>query len=361
MKYYGTFGPSCCEKELFIQLLEMGMTGMRLNLSHSSLEKSREWIESYREAQKESGHPADLLIDLKGPELRIGALDGTYHIRRNDMVVLEEPVEGKEQTSRRKGKTIHAPERRIPVPGEVLQVIVEGQELLLNDGTIRLTATEIVKGKMFRGDAEEKIQQVVCIAQCEGEISSGKSIALPGVSLALPTLTRDDVENLNHAKEFGVTEVMLPFVRGKEDIENLRTELRKMGLEELRIFAKIENMEGVDALDEIIPCADVTVIARGDLGNAVPLWQLPTLQKQIAKKCREQNADFMVVTQLLHSMQQSPVPTRAEVSDIYNAVLDGAASLMITGETAAGRYPAEAMEYLIRTAKEAEREKAGEI
>jgi pyruvate kinase len=147
--------------------------------------------------------------------------------------------------------------------------------------------------------------------------------------------------------------VMLPFVRGAEDIRNLRQALAEAGAPQLKILAKIENLAGVQALPEFLPLVNEVVIARGDLGNAMPLWELPRCQKQLSAACRAAGVPFMVVTQMLDSMHTRAVPTRAEVSDIYNAVLDGASSLMLTGETAAGQYPVQAMEYLVRTARTA--------
>lgn len=144
---------------------------------------------------------------------------------------------------------------------------------------------------------------------------------------------------------------MLPFVRGKDDIVTLRKALDDAGAFDIEIFAKLENTEGVEKLDEFIDAADQIVIARGDLGNAMPLWELPYVQKKVSEKCREAGKAFMVVTQMLHSMHNSAVPTRAEVSDIFNAVSDGASSLMLTGETAAGKYPVEAMTYMCNTAE----------
>ena len=140
----------------------------------------------------------------------------------------------------------------------------------------------------------------------------------------------------------------------REDLEAVRQALSDAGCGHLRLFAKVENREGMERLQELIGASDEIVIARGDLGNAMPLWELPAAQKTIAKRCRAAGRDFMVVTQMLSSMEQNPVPTRAEVSDIFNAVLDGAASVMVTGETAAGSYPALAIRYLARTAREAE-------
>ena len=150
-----------------------------------------------------------------------------------------------------------------------------------------------------------------------------------------------------------MTHILQPFVRGADDIHTLRRAMAQAGLEQGKIMAKIENQRGLEKLDEIIQAADIICIARGDLGNSMPLWQLPSAQKRIARACRAAKKPFFVVTQLLWSMQQRAVPTRAEVSDIYNAVLDGSCALMLTGETAAGSYPVEAMDYLVKTACQA--------
>ena len=185
-----------------------------------------------------------------------------------------------------------------------------------------------------------------------GVLRSRKSAALPGVDIRLPAMTDSDRENLCLARDYGVTGVMQPFVRSREDLESVRASLDEAG--DIRLFAKIESLEGVEKLEELLPAAEEIVIARGDLGNAAPLWKLPALQKRVAAACRAAGKPFMVVTQMLASMEQNPVPTRAEVSDIVNAVLDGAASVMLTGETAVGRYPVEAMRYLVHTVREAE-------
>ena len=170
-------------------------------------------------------------------------------------------------------------------------------------------------------------------------------------------MTERDREQIKRAKEFGVTAVMQPFVRGKEDLTEVRAALDEAGCPGVRLLAKIENMDGIEKLDELIPCCDEIVIARGDLGNAMELWELPAAQKRIAAACRSAGRDFMVVTQMLDSMTHRRVPTRAEVSDIFNAVLDGAASVMVTGETAAGDFPVDVIRYLCRTVREAEKMK----
>ena len=189
-----------------------------------------------------------------------------------------------------------------------------------------------------------------------GLIKSGKSLAIEGKAVPMPTLTESDRKNIRAAVSYGITGVMLPFVRNKEDLLALREALKEAGAGEIQVFAKIENMQGVESIKELIPYCDHVVIARGDLGNAMPLWKLPGVQKRLARECREAGKPFMVVTQMLDSMHERAVPTRAEVLDIYNAVLDGASSLMLTGETAAGSYPAQAVEYLVNTGEEALRD-----
>ena len=216
-----------------------------------------------------------------------------------------------------------------------------GQTLLLDDGKL-----------LARVDTAEP-EALVCTVVRGGVLQSRKSLAAPGADIQMPTLTAEDKENLAIAANCGVTGVMLPFVRGAEDIRSLRQALAEAGAPQLKILAKIENLAGVQALPEFLPLVDEVVIARGDLGNAMPLWELPRCQKQLSAACRAAGVPFMVVTQMLDSMHTRAVPTRAEVSDIYNAVLDGASSLMLTGETAAGQYPVQAMEYLVRTARTA--------
>ena len=187
-----------------------------------------------------------------------------------------------------------------------------------------------------------------------GTLSSRKSIALPGIQIDSPAMTETDRKNLSYAKQFGVTAVMQPFVRSPEDLKTVRAALDEAGCGDIRLFAKIENLDGIRMIDRLIPEADEIVIARGDLGNAVPLWDLPGVQKTLASKCLSAGKAFMVVTQMLASMEQSAGPTRAEVSDIFNAVQDGASSVMVTGETAAGKYPVEVIRYLVSTVRSAE-------
>lgn len=188
-----------------------------------------------------------------------------------------------------------------------------------------------------------------------GVLKSRKSLKIVDRSVDGPVLTPQDIQNLQLVREYGVTSVMLPFVRSGRDLRTLRAAMEELGCGDLRIFAKIENREGVAHIEDIIPEADMVVIARGDLGNDVPLWELPGVQIDLSEACKAAGKPFLVVTQLLYSMTERPVPTRAEMSDIFYAVTGGASALMLTNETAAGKYPAAAMRYLLLAAEAAMR------
>ena len=316
MEFYGTIGPACAQLETLQRMVEAGMTGIRMNLSHGPLSAHKDWLDIIHAV----GIP-QLLIDLQGPELRIGTL--------TQPLVLEP------------GQSLRLGQGGVPCPAALVQAARPGQNLLLDDGRL------LVQVAGADGTALQ------CTVVRGGTLQSRKSLAAPGLTVASPTLTEEDLQNLQLAEACGVTGVMLPFVRGAEDIRTLRRALEQAGAGQIRIFAKIESLAGVQALPEFLPLVDEVVIARGDLGNAMPLWELPRCQKQLSAVCRSAGVPFMVVTQMLDSMCSRAVPTRAEVSDIYNAVSDGASSVMLTGETAAGQYPVEAMEYLVRTARTA--------
>ena len=187
-----------------------------------------------------------------------------------------------------------------------------------------------------------------------GLIKSGKSLAIEGKAVPMPTLTESDRKNIRAAVSYGITGVMLPFVRNKEDLLVLREALKEAGAGEIQVFAKIENMQGVESIKELLPYCDHVVIARGDLGNAMPLWKLPGVQKRLARECREAGKPFMVVTQMLDSMMNHPRPTRAEATDVANAIYDGTSVIMLSGETAAGKYPVEAVRTMARIAERTE-------
>ena len=331
-KIYGTVGPACCNTEVLTQLFEQGMTGVRVNLSHVNLPEVSGWIQNIKTAHAKVGKTElQLLIDLRGPELRLGKL-------------LSERLlsEGDHLTVMSDGETNLFDPTEIPVPKSAFEVLEEGRNLLIDDGKIMLKAEE------------KNSRAVECVVVRGGILKSGKSLAVPGVRFDTPTLTESDIENICQAKRYGVTGVMLPFVRGKEDLQKLKQVLIENDAADLCVLAKIENMDGVEDIKELLPYCDEIVIARGDLGNAMPLWKLPVVQAELAGICREAKKPFMIVTQMLYSMEKAAVPTRAEVSDIFRAVSEGASSVMLTGETAVGNHPVEAMKYMTETVREAE-------
>ena len=314
-KLYGTLGPACADTDTLRALLRAGMSGVRLNLSHGTLAESAGWIAALRRAEETEGASCDLLIDLQGPELRIGALAAPLTLRTGDELTLG---------------------AAFPVPPCLRGELLRGDELLLDDGALSL---RVLDG-----------ENMICRVERGGTLSSRKSLAVAGRELPAPALTEMDRENLRHAGEYGVTALMQPFVRGADDLRAVRAALRETGAEDLKIFAKIENQTDLHRLDEIIPLADVVVCARGDLGNAMPLWELPRAQALITRKCRAAGREFMLSTQMLHSMHHAAVPTRAEVTDVYQAARSGASYLLLTGETAVGEYPVEAMTYFAKIA-----------
>lgn len=322
IEIYGTLGPADNDKKTLKEMFHHGMTGLRLNLSHRSLSDCRDWLQNVYEVSESLHIVPDLLVDLQGPELRIGNLEAPLTLNAGESICL-------------------APDGLIPLPGIAYPLFKKGQKLMLDDGKILLEITE-----------ERSFTARVLTG---GILHSRKSLALPGQTVDLPTLTGTDMENLAELSRYRVTGVMLPFVRNADDLINLRKALMDLGNAHVRVFAKIENQEGVKQLPSLLPHCDHVVIARGDLANSVTLTRLPAIQKKIALLCNRTKTPFMVVTQLLASMENSPVPTRAEVSDIFNAVLDGASSLMLTGETAIGRYPAEAVRVLSDVSFEAKR------
>ena len=374
VKIYGTLGPACQDEKILTEMFALGMTGMRLNLSHVTLAESGELIGKMKRAAESCGVKPQLLIDLQGPELRTGAVAEPILLKNEEIVeicaaadqkVVEFLEKNREELTETADKKKNSESSlvqnrtsaqrmpaRIELPDITIPYLIPGQEILLDDGKIHLKVVENPENrKMGSGEKRRYFAKVLW----GGLLKSRKSAAFPGAKINSPTLTKADLENIRLAKEMGVTGVMQPFVRGREDLECVKNALQEAGAEDVKLFAKIENLDGVRKLEELIPEADEIVIARGDLGNAVHLWDLPSVQREISQKCLVTGKPFMVVTQMLASMERNPVPTRAEVNDIFHAVLDGASSVMVTGETAAGDYPVEVIRYLVNTVRSAEK------
>ena len=273
------------------------------------------------------------LEDQGRVKLSLGEIERGERFVRVHVANEEMRMEG--ELTLREGDTLTLGEA-FPVPPILTGNLQDGDELLLDDGALSLRVLDA--------------RAMTCRVERGGVLRSRKSLAVAGRELPASALTEMDMENLSRAGEYGVTALMQPFVRGADDLRAVRAVLRETGAQELKIFAKIENMTGLHRLDEILPLADVVVIARGDLGNAMPLWELPRAQTLIASKCRAAKRPFMVSTQMLHSMHHAAVPTRAEVTDVYQAARSGADYLLLTGETAVGEYPVEAMTYFAKIA-----------
>ena len=331
---FATFGPACGDEKVLKEMIEAGMTGMRLNLSHTTLSASETYIRTYQNVAKEADIKPQILIDMQGPELRVGNLKSAATLEEDATVILctQEIYEMKWNFSESSW---------IPVPIAVVNDINVGDEILIDDGKILLevydTSSKEIFTKVVRG----------------GVLYSHKSIKVKNKNIKMPPLTSHDIENIKLAKKYGVTALMQPFVLQGDDLKYVRGVLKEYGAEDIQIYAKIENKLGIENLESILEEADAIIIARGDLGNDMPLWELPKAQKQVERACKKTNVPYVVVTQMLASMEEHPVPTRAEVSDIYHAVYHGAWGVMITGETAVGKYPVEAVRYLTNTAKEA--------
>lgn len=325
MKTYATLGPACMQPDTLCAMLRTGLTGFRLNLSHTTLPACAPWLQQLSAAAAQTGTHPELIIDMRGSELRIGELPHPVELSVDDPI--------------RFGRG------GLPIDEDILAALRPGQMILLDDDSIRLMA-----------DSNDG-HAAVCRCIQGGTLGSRKSISLPGIELERPAVSPEDHADLAVATDYGVTGIMHPFIRCRSDVEQVRHAMAQHGLSPLTLFAKVEDETGLQNLPDWIDLCDVVTIARGDLGSNLPLWKLPQAQKEIAALCCKVGKPFLVVTQLLSSMIANPSPTRAEVSDIYNACLDGASALMLTNETAQGRYPVESVEWLLRVAQEGERDR----
>ncbi len=335
---FGTLGPACGTEHILAEMVREGLTGMRLNLSHTTLPESQHYIEAYLAAAATCGVRPQILIDMQGPELRIGNLIEPLELVEEKEVCLCSKIDISSETELEKP--------RIIVPIEVINVLEVGDEVLLDDGKILVRIIDIEQSL-----PQEPCKRIIARVIRGGILCSHKSIKIVGKDVAMSVLTEHDIMNIKLAKQYGVTALMQPFVRSGEELQQVREILEENDAIDIAIFAKIENRMGVANMDSIIPEADVIVIARGDLGNDMPLWELPKVQKEIEVACKKYNKPYIVVTQMLASMENNPVPTRAEVSDIFHAVYHGAWGVMVTGETAIGKYPVEVIKYLKNTAE----------
>ena len=316
-KIVATIGPSSSSREQIVALAQNGMDAARLNLSHGTHAEHAERARTVRAAQDQLGRPLALIGDLQGPKLRIGRLPEPRTLLTGTEVVIA--PEG----AANDGQLPVSP----PIIGEVLQ---PGHDVLIDDGHVRLKVRAVSGGA------------ATCEVLVGGIVSSHKGVNLPGVPIPIPSLTQKDMDDLEFALDLGVDFVALSFVRAAADVRDLKELIREAGSHAL-VIAKIEKAEAVEALDDVLAETDAVMVARGDLGVEIGPAVVPLIQKRIILKALERGKPVITATQMLESMINSPEPTRAEASDVANAILDGTSAVMLSGETAIGSYPLEAV------------------
>ncbi|SEO85408.1 pyruvate kinase [Amphibacillus marinus] len=318
-----TIGPASESVEKLEQLIEAGMNVARLNFSHGDFEEHGQRIKNIREASERLGKTVAILLDTKGPEIRTGTmLDGKVDIVKGQMIniSMDETVLG---TSEKFAVTYP----------QLIEDVSAGSKILLDDGLIELEVVEVLS------DAKELKTK----ALNSGELKNKKGVNVPNVSVNLPGMTEKDAADILFGIEQGVDFVAPSFIRRAADVLSIREHLDNNGGKDINIIPKIENQEGVDNLDAIIQVSDGLMVARGDLGVEIPPEDVPVVQKDMIQKCNIAAKPVITATQMLDSMQRNPRPTRAEASDVANAIFDGSDAIMLSGETAAGDYPVEAV------------------
>jgi pyruvate kinase len=315
-----TIGPATEAPPRLRELARAGMDVARLNFSHGKYEWHAERFRLLRGLEAELGRPISVLQDLSGPKLRIGELghEGA-RLEHGARCVLTA------------GEFQPGPPPRIPLPiPDLLSALQPGNHVFLDDGQI-----EIVVVERHGADVE-------CEVEHGGVLCSRKGITAPSVPFQIPALTEKDLLDLDFGLKLGVDWIAVSFVRRASDLEPVREALKKAG-SQAQIIAKIEKPEAVDAIDEILQAADGLMVARGDLGVEMPLYKVPIIQKELIRRCYRQGKPVITATQMLESMTRSPRPTRAEASDVANAIMDGTSAVMLSGETAMGEYPVQAV------------------
>jgi pyruvate kinase len=328
-KIVATLGPASGNPETIARLFEAGADTFRINMSHASHDRLRELVAAIREVERRHSRPIGILVDLQGPKLRVGTFDGGAVMLDNGATFAFDPETGPGNVHR-----VH-----LPHP-EIFAGVEAGHRLLLDDGKIRLVVTEASR------------QRIATRVEVGGKLSDRKGVSLPDTVIPLAALTPKDRSDLDAALDAGIDWVGLSFIQRPEDI----AEAKKITRGRAAVMAKIEKPAAVNRLDDIMDVTDAIMVARGDLGVEMPLEKVPGIQKQLTRAARRAGKPVVVATQMLESMISSPVPTRAEVSDVATAIFDGADAVMLSAESAAGQFPVEAVSTMNRIAEEVESE-----
>jgi pyruvate kinase len=330
-----TIGPSCNTQEGIVNLLLHGMNVARINFSHGSHEVHARSIKFIRKAAREYNYSIPVLMDLQGPKIRVGQMkDGGQELEEGSTITIT-------------GEDIEGTPEIIPIDYKNLTDEAEvGNQILLDDGLLEFEVTKKLEGKL-----EAKV--IV-----GGLLKSRKGVNLPNIKISIPSLTEKDRADLEFGLSQDVDFVALSFVRSPDDVIELKKLIAESG-NNAAVISKIEKPEAVDRIDEIIEVSDGIMVARGDLGIEIPTEEVPFVQKMIIEKCRSHGKPVITATQMLDSMINNPRPTRAESSDVANAVLDGTDAVMLSGETAAGKYPMEAVNVMNRICRKIEERRGG--
>ncbi len=332
-----TLGPACNNKETLVKMMEEGMNVARINLSHGTYDDIKSNIQLVKEASAECGKEIAILLDTKGPEVRVGLFENsTVTLKKGqDFELYKEDILGTE-----KGVSISYP-RLVDLFKADPSII--GRQVLFDDGKI------VTKVKSTHSD------RIILTVEAGGKLSNRKSLNIPDYHINMPYVSAQDRRDLEFGLEQGVNYIAASFVRSAEDVTTLRDFIDSLGFEKVEIISKIESQSGVSDIDNIIRVSDGIMIARGDMGVEIPFIKLPEIQKSIIRKCVTAGKYVITATQLLESMTTSPRPTRAEISDVANAVYDGTSAVMLSGESAAGKYPVESVKALCDICTEAEK------
>ncbi|WP_410771218.1 pyruvate kinase [Fontibacillus sp. BL9] len=326
-----TLGPACDRPETLKEMIQAGMTVGRLNMAHGEPEEHARRIAGVRQAARELDTFIPIMMDIKGPEVRIGKLKEAFCqlISGEELVLTTEEVEG------------DCTRISVNYP-EMPRVVHENDRILIDDGLVELRVIS----------ATDK--EIRCRIISGGTLKPRKGVNLPGIKTTLPGVTERDIRHIGFGLEHDIEMIAVSFVRKGDDIREVRRILEGRGAGHVQIISKIENEEGIEHLDDILEASDGIMVARGDLGVEVPVENVPMMQKEMIDKCNLAGKPVIVATHMLESMQVNPRPTRAEVSDVYNAVMQGADVVMLSGESAAGKYPVQSVQTMARVAHQAE-------
>lgn len=322
-----TLGPASESEEVIRELILAGMNVARLNFSHGTHEEQRGKLERVKKVREELGLPVALLLDTKGPEIRTGEFEkGKVELKKGQTFVLTtEDVLGNE------GKVSITYKN-------LVKDVQEGDSILIDDGLIGLKVVKVTE------------KEIICSVENGGTVSNKKGINVPGVELKMPFISKKDKDDILFAVKEGFDYIAASFTRTADDILEIRRILEENNCNFIKIIAKVENDQGIKNVDEILRVADGVMIARGDMGVEIPLEEVPSIQKKLIRKAFETGKPIITATQMLDSMMKNPRPTRAETSDVANAIYQGTSAIMLSGETASGQYPVEALKTMVKIA-----------